>query len=76
MRAPLADMERIAARVQSNDWSMPDDAFAAGIDRLRAWAAATYGARLSEPRPVTHLFHITRASLPAGVAPLGSGGEA
>ncbi len=65
MRTPLDDVERITTRVLSNTWTMPDDAFAAAASRLRDWAMTTYGARLSELRPVTHRFTITRTRLSA-----------
>ncbi|HEY7349399.1 MAG TPA: class I SAM-dependent methyltransferase [Ktedonobacterales bacterium] len=51
----------IAQRIWSRTWLVPDEVFAASIERLESWATNRYGARYTTPRPMSHQFIISRA---------------
>jgi SAM-dependent methyltransferase len=59
--SPRAAFEDIAQRIWSRTWLVPDDVFAASIQRLEGWATNRYGADFATPRPQSHQFIISRA---------------
>ncbi|HLW03206.1 MAG TPA: class I SAM-dependent methyltransferase [Ktedonobacterales bacterium] len=58
--SPRAAFDYIAQRVWSRTWLVPDDIFAASIQRLESWATNRYGAAYTIPRPQTYQFIISR----------------
>ncbi len=58
--SPREAFEYIAQRVWSRTWLVPDDIFAASIQRLESWATNRYGATYTTPRPHSYQFVISR----------------
>lgn len=54
-------VERMAQRVYSSTWAVPDEIYPEAIRRLRAWAAHHYGAALHSAIPLTRRFVVERA---------------
>ena len=59
--SPRAAFEDIAQRIWSRTWLVPDEVFAASIQRLESWATNRYGAEYATPRSQSHQFTISRA---------------
>ncbi len=59
--SPRDAFEYIARRIPSRTWLVPDDVFAASIQRLENWATNRYGADYTTPRQVGFQFIINRA---------------
>ncbi len=57
---PQAAFDYIAQRIWSRTWLVPDDLFAASIQRLESWATNRYGAAYTTPRPQSYQFIISR----------------
>ena len=57
---PHEAFEYIAQRVWSRTWLVPDDLFAASLQRLESWATNRYGAAYTTPRPQSEQFIISR----------------
>jgi ubiquinone/menaquinone biosynthesis C-methylase UbiE len=58
--SPRETFEYIARRIWSRTWLVPDDVFAASIQRLESWATNRYGAAYTTPRAQSHQFVISR----------------
>jgi ubiquinone/menaquinone biosynthesis C-methylase UbiE len=54
----------IADRLWSLTWQVPDDIFAASVQRLEAWARARFDARWNDPVDVAFSFRLTRVTKP------------
>lgn len=59
--SPQRQFEDIAQRIWSRTWLVPDDIFAASVQRLESWATNRYGAEFTTLRPQNHQFIISRA---------------
>jgi ubiquinone/menaquinone biosynthesis C-methylase UbiE len=61
---PRRALERIASRLWSRTWSVPDEVFAASVQRLTAWATDHFGAEhMDAPHTLTHQFIVHRTQL-------------
>ncbi len=58
--SPRDAFEYIAQRIWSRTWLVPDEVFAASIQRLESWATNRYGATYTTSRPQSHQFIISR----------------
>lgn len=56
--SPAEVIAGMAARVDSETWVMPEDTLAATMERVTAWAEATWG-DLGRPQEVEHRFLLT-----------------
>lgn len=59
--SPRDAFEYIAQRIWSRTWLVPDEVFAASIQRLESWATNRYGSEYATPRPQSLQFIISRA---------------
>jgi ubiquinone/menaquinone biosynthesis C-methylase UbiE len=59
--SPRDAFEYIARRIWSRTWLVPDEVFAASMQRLESWATNRYGTAYTTPRPQSHQFIISRA---------------
>jgi len=59
--SPRDAFEYIAQRIWSRTWLVPDEVFAASIQRLESWATNRYGSEYATPHPQSHQFIISRA---------------
>ena len=64
-RSPRGVLDYVAGRSGSRTWRVPDDIFAASLQRLEAWAGARYGDTLDTPREEQAEFVIARVVKPA-----------
>ena len=59
-RAPVDFIKELESRQWSSTWAIPDDIFAAALQRLWAWAKQHYGERLETPVPFQRRFVVER----------------
>jgi ubiquinone/menaquinone biosynthesis C-methylase UbiE len=64
-RTPREVLTYVAGRGGSSTWRVPDDIFAASIQRLEAWAGERYGDSLDAPHEEQAEFVIARVVKPA-----------
>ncbi len=63
---PRRSLERITSRLWSRTWLVPDEIFAASVQRLEAWALDHFGAEhMDTPHTRVNQFIVHRTQLPA-----------
>ena len=60
---PRQSLENITKRAWSRTWTVPDDLFAASVQRLEQWANVQFGSNLDAERIQTHQFVISKTQI-------------
>ena len=60
---PRQALESVTKRLWSGTWVVPDDLFAASVERLEQWAREQFGAEMDVERLQKHQFVISRAQV-------------
>jgi SAM-dependent methyltransferase len=63
--SPQEVLDQVARRTGSRTWRVPDDLFAASLERLAEWAREHYGATLDTPREEPAEFLVAKVVKPA-----------